>query len=91
MYECDNDSIDISDEAKDALMTAGMTQCMMPFGVLLSADQNMPKAYLEMSGKILAELLDQDLVQYPRQDDEASLNYIVRQLRCVQQPVPTNH
>ena len=38
-----------------------MSQCMMPFGVLLSADQNMPKSYLEMAGKILAEMLDQDL------------------------------
>ena len=38
-----------------------MTQCMMPFGVLLSADRDMPKSYLEMAGKILAEMLDQNL------------------------------
>ena len=38
-----------------------MSNCMMPFGVLISADKNMPILYLEMAGKILAEMLDQDL------------------------------
>ena len=61
IFSCDNDSIPISLGAKNALVEAGMTQCMMPFGVLLSADQNMPKSYLEMAGKILAEMLDQNL------------------------------
>ena len=61
VYSCDNDSIPISFSVKNALIEAGMTQCMMPFGVLLSADQNMPKSYLEMAGKILAEMLDQNL------------------------------
>ena len=41
VYSCDNDSIIISPNAKNALMEVGMTQCMMPFGVLISADQNM--------------------------------------------------
>ena len=31
VYSCDNDSITISINAKNALMEAGMTQCMMPF------------------------------------------------------------
>ncbi len=61
VYSCGSDSINISPEAKSALMEVGMTQCMMPFGVLLSADRNMPVSYLEMSGRILAELLDQDI------------------------------
>ena len=61
VFSCDNDSILISLNAKNALIEAEMTQCIMPFGVLLSADKNMPKSYLEMAGKILAELLDQDL------------------------------
>jgi hypothetical protein len=61
VFSCDNDSLPISIGAKNALIEAGMSQCMMPFGVLLSADQNMPKSYLEMAGKILAEMLDQDL------------------------------
>jgi hypothetical protein len=61
VFSCDNDSIFISLGAKNALMQAGMTHCMMPFGVLLSADQNMPKSYLKMAGKILAEMLDQNL------------------------------
>ena len=61
VFSCDNDSLPISIGAKNALIEAGMSQCMMPFGILLSADQNMPKSYLEMAGKILAEMLDQDL------------------------------
>tara|TARA_Y100001970_G_scaffold269788_1_gene362836 strand:+ start:3952 stop:4842 length:891 start_codon:yes stop_codon:yes gene_type:complete len=61
VYSCDSDSLSISNSAKNALMSAGMTRCMMPFGVLLSAGQDMPIAYLEMSGRILAEMLDQDI------------------------------
>ena len=61
VFSCDNDSLSISLSAKNALIEAGMTQCMMPFGVLLSADGDMPKSYLEMAGKILAEMLDQNL------------------------------
>lgn len=61
VFSCDHDSILISISAKNALIETGMTQCMMPFGVLLSADKNMPKSYLEMAGKILAEILDQNL------------------------------
>ena len=61
IYPCDDEKITISTNAKNALMEVGMTQCMMPFGVLISADQNMPKSYLEMTGKILAEMLDQNL------------------------------
>ena len=61
VFSCDNDSLPISLGAKNALIEAGMTQCIMPFGVLLSADQNMPRSYLEMAGKILAEMLDQNL------------------------------
>ena len=61
LYSCDNDSLLISSEAKSALMNAGMTQCMMPFGVLLAADHNIPSSYVKMSGKILAEMLDQNI------------------------------
>jgi len=61
VFSCNNDSLPISLSAKNALIESGMTQCMMPFGVLLSADRNMPISYLEMAGKILAEMLDQNL------------------------------
>ena len=61
VFSCDSDSLTISDNAKIALMEAGMTQCMMPFGVLLSADQDMPSSYITLAGKILAEMLDQDM------------------------------
>ena len=61
VFSCNNDSLTISIGAKNALIEAGMTQCITPFGVLLSADRNMPISYLEMAGKILAEMLDQNL------------------------------
>jgi len=58
---CNSERITISEIAKNALMESGMTQCTMPFGVLISADQDMPELYLEMAGKILAEMLDQNI------------------------------
>ena len=74
VYSCDNDSIIISPNAKNALMEVGMNQCMMPFGVLIAADQYMPKSYLEMAGKILAEMLDQDLDGV--MDDSSLFTYV---------------
>ena len=74
VFPCDNDSLPISIGAKNALIEAGMDQCMMPFGVLLSADKNMPKSYIEMAGKILAEMLDQDLDGF--MDDSTLFEYI---------------
>tara|TARA_Y100000590_G_scaffold331875_1_gene377148 strand:+ start:5680 stop:6564 length:885 start_codon:yes stop_codon:yes gene_type:complete len=73
-YSCDSDSIPISINAKNALMESGMSNCMMPFGVLISADKNMPILYLEMAGKILAEMLDQDLDGF--MDDSSLFKYI---------------
>tara|TARA_B100000945_G_scaffold84738_1_gene65669 strand:- start:1539 stop:2426 length:888 start_codon:yes stop_codon:yes gene_type:complete len=88
VYSCDSDSIIISSEAKIALMEVGMTQCMMPFGVLLSADQNMPVSYLEMSGRILAELLDQDL---DGAIDDSSLFSFVSNWEVGWLAMPTDH
>lgn len=88
VYSCDSDSIIISFEAKSALMEVGMTQCMMPFGVLLSADQNMPVSYLEMSGRILAELLDQDL---DGAIDDSSLFSFVSNWEVGWLAMPTDH
>ena len=88
VYLCDSDSIIISSEAKSALMEVGMTQCMMPFGVLLSADQNMPVSYLEMSGRILAELLDQDL---DGAIDDSSLFSFVSNWEVGWLAMPTDH
>ena len=65
-----------------------MTQCMMPFGVLLSADENMPRSYLEMSGKILAELLDQDL---DGSIDDSSLFTFVSNWEFGWMAMPTDH
>lgn len=88
IYPCDDDSMMISMDAKNALMEAGMTQCMMPFGVLVSADQNMPRPYLEMAGKILAEMLDQDL---DGMMDDSSLFPYVSNWRSGWLAMPTNH
>jgi len=88
VYSCDSDSIIISSEAKSVLMEVGMTQCMMPFGVLLSADQNMPVSYLEMSGRILAELLDQDL---DGAIDDSSLFSFVSNWEVGWLAMPTDH
>ena len=88
VYSCDSDSIIISVNAKNALMDVGMTQCMMPFGVLLSADENMPRSYLEMSGKILAELLDQDL---DGSIDDSSLFAFVSNWEFGWLAMPTDH
>jgi len=88
VYSCDNDSIIISPNAKNALMEVGMTQCMMPFGILISADQNMPKSYLEMAGKILAEMLDQDL---DGMMDDSSLFTYVSNWQSGWLAMPTNY
>ena len=88
IYSCDDDSLMISMDAKNALMEAGMTQCIMPFGVLVSADQDMPRSYLEMAGKILAELLDQDLNGMM---DDSSLFSYVSDWRTGWLAMPTNH
>ena len=88
IYSCDSDSIIISSNAKNALMEVGMTQCMMPFGVLLSADENMPRSYLEMSGKILAELLDQDI---DGTIDDSSLFTFVSNWEVGWLAMPTDH
>lgn len=61
VYPCDSDSITISINAKNTLIRAGFDKCIMPFGVLIGADQAMPVKYVEMAGKILAEMLDQDM------------------------------
>ena len=74
LYSCDNDSLLISPTAKTALMNVGMTQCMMPFGVLIAADQNMPSSYVKMSGKILAEMLDQNIDS--KMDDSTLFPYV---------------
>ena len=88
IFSCDDDSLMISMDAKNALMEAGMTQCMMPFGVLVSADQNMPRSYLEMAGKILAEMLDQDL---DGMMDDSSLFSYISDWRTGWLAMPMNH
>jgi hypothetical protein len=58
--ECTASDIHLSNEAKEALRNAGFTKCIMPFGVLIAADTDMPDDYVKMAGLITAELLDPD-------------------------------
>jgi len=39
VFSCNSDSLPLSLSTKNALIESGMTQCMMLFGVLLSADR----------------------------------------------------
>ena len=57
---CDDPSFNLSDEAKNALTNVGFTQCLMPFDILIGADQEIPSRYVGLTAQILAELLDPD-------------------------------
>ena len=57
---CDSDTISLPNNVKSALMTTNMTQCAMPFGILIAADKQMPKKYVHSLSSIVAEFLDQD-------------------------------
>jgi len=54
-------ALPLLERERTALLSAGMTQVAMPFGVLLAADGDMPAAYVRQAAAILAELMDQDM------------------------------
>ncbi len=74
IYECDSDSLLLSENAKYALMTAGLTKCMMPFGVLIGSDKSIPDSFVLLAGQILSEMLDQDMDG--QVDDSLLLEYV---------------
>ncbi len=74
IYECGSDSITLSQIAKDALMAAGLTKCMMPFGVLIGSDKNIPDSFVLLAGRILSEMLDQNMDG--EVDDSLILDYV---------------
>ena len=45
---CDSDIISLPGDVKSALMTTNMTQCAMPFGILIAADEQMPEKHVNM-------------------------------------------
>ncbi|MBG80409.1 MAG: hypothetical protein CMJ39_06855 [Phycisphaerae bacterium] len=52
---------DLSNRERVALKNVGFTQVSMPFGVLIAADQEMPRAHVRQAAAILAEMMDQDM------------------------------
>lgn len=58
---CDEESLELPDEIKTALMSVKITQCMMPFGALVVAETGIPASFVQKTGNILAEMLDQDM------------------------------
>jgi len=59
LQSCDQSDA-LSDRFKEALMDAEMTQCLMPFNILIAADSNMPASYIELVGIIVSEMVDAD-------------------------------
>lgn len=59
IQSCDQ-SESLSADKKLALMEAGMTQCVMPFDILIAADEDMPSPYIELTATIVAEMVDAD-------------------------------
>lgn len=43
-----------------ALVGAGLTKCVMPFGIIIGADASVPDSYINQAARIVAELVDPD-------------------------------
>lgn len=74
VLDCSNPRLDLDEEERRVLSETGMTQCAMPFGILLAADKRMPEAYVRQAAGILAEMLDQDMDGTP--DDPALVSLL---------------
>ncbi len=84
---CDSDTIVLPDKVKKALMKTEMTQCAMPFGVLIAADKNMNKKYVNLLASIVAEFLDQNRDGIP---DDPKLHKILKNWKKAWLAMPTN-
>ena len=58
---CDDSGISLPEGWASALMGAGFTKCVTPFGVIVAADGSMPDTYIDMVARIVAELIDPDM------------------------------
>jgi len=58
---CDSKGIGLPKGWSGALTEAGLTKCILPFGVIIGAASDVPDSYLTMTAKIVAELLDPDM------------------------------
>ena len=84
---CDSDIISLPGDVKSALMTTNMTQCAMPFGILIAADEQMPEKHVNMLASIVAELLDQDRDGLP---DDPKLHKSLKRWETVWLAMPTD-
>ena len=84
---CDSDIISLPGDVKSALMTTNMTQCAMPFGILIAADEQMPEKHVNMLASIVAELLDQDRDGLP---DDPKLHKSLKPWETVWLAMPTD-
>ena len=86
VLDCMNPALNLNKEERSTLADTGMTQCAMPFGVLLAADKRMPEAYVHQAAGILAEMLDQNMDGEP--DDPALVKLLQdRQIAWLAMPV----
>ena len=84
---CDSDAIILPDKVKKVLMETEMTQCAMPFGVLIAADKKMNKNYVNLLASIVAEFLDQNRDGIP---DDPKLHEILKNWKKAWLAMPTS-
>ena len=84
---CDSNTINLPNNVKSALMTTNMTQCAMPFGVLIAADKRMPKKYVNLLASIVAEFLDQNRDGLP---DDPELHRRLKRWKTAWLAMPTD-
>jgi len=78
----------IPNKVKKNLMKVDLTQCAMPFGVLIVADKKMDKKYINMLASIVAEFLDQNRDGIP--DDPKLLKHLQKWKKAFL-AMPENH
>ena len=88
VLDCSNPRLDLDEEERRVLSETGMTQCAMPFGILLAADKRMPEAYVRQAAGILAEMLDQDMNGTP---DDPELVALLQERDTAWLAMPVDH
>lgn len=59
--DCDSDEADLPEGWTEALVSANLTRCASPFGVIIGAGSSVPDSYVRTVAQIVAELLDPDM------------------------------
>ena len=58
---CDSDEAALPEGWVRSAADAGLTKCLSPFGIIIGVADDVPDSYIEMVGKIVAELVDPDM------------------------------